>query len=66
MDKAVASFAPNTAWMRYPTSNEYDMNGGGTSAPTPQVAAACALWLEKNGKQYSGTGPESKLAGRPF
>jgi subtilisin family serine protease len=53
MDKAVASFAPNTAWMRYPTTSEYDMNGGGTSAATPQVAAACALWLEKNGKRFS-------------
>jgi predicted metalloprotease with PDZ domain len=24
------------------------MNGGGTSSSTPQVAAACALWIENN------------------
>jgi hypothetical protein len=29
-----------------------DMNGGGTSAATPQVAAACALWIEKNGAAF--------------
>ena len=28
------------------------MDGGGTSASTPQIAAACALWLKQYGSQF--------------
>jgi hypothetical protein len=52
MDKAIASYAPNTAWMTMGTACDYDMDGGGTSASTPQIAAACALWLQKNKAAY--------------
>jgi subtilisin family serine protease len=52
MDKAIASYAPNTAWMEFGTARGYDMNGGGTSASTPQIAAACALWLQENKSKY--------------
>jgi len=52
MDKAIASYAPNTAWMEFGTMRAYDMNGGGTSASTPQIAAACALWLQENKSKY--------------
>jgi len=30
----------------------WDMNGGGTSASTPQIAAACALWLGHYGTLF--------------
>lgn len=46
MRKAVAAPTPNVPWMRHLTENGWDMDGGGTSASTPQIAAACALWLE--------------------
>ena len=46
MDKAVAGYTPNVAWMDAKTTpNGFGMHGAGTSASTPQVAAACALWL---------------------
>ena len=47
MDKAIASYTPNVAWIKYDTDVDYDMNGGGTSSSTPQIAAACALWLDR-------------------
>jgi hypothetical protein len=47
MEKAVAGFTPNVAWMIFnDLPAGFEMSGGGTSASTPQVAAACALWLE--------------------
>jgi subtilisin family serine protease len=52
MDKAIAAYAPNTAWMTMGTACDYDMDGGGTSASTPQIAAACALWLQRNKTSY--------------
>jgi hypothetical protein len=46
MEKAVAGFTPNVAWMDFQhPPNGFSMDGGGTSASTPQIAAACALWL---------------------
>ena len=53
MDKAIASYTPNVAWIKYDTDVDYDMNGGGTSSSTPQIAAACALWLEQNRGKFS-------------
>ncbi len=53
MEKAVAGFTPNVAWMKRDLLPDgFDMNGGGTSASTPQVAAACALWLERFGSRF--------------
>jgi hypothetical protein len=37
MDKAIASYTPNVAWIKYDTDVDYDMNGGGTSSSTPQI-----------------------------
>lgn len=51
MDKAISAYTPNVAWMDMKTGG-YSMDGGGTSASTPQVAAACALWLQRYKGQY--------------
>ena len=53
MEKSVAAFTPNVAWMdRTRLPDGFDMSGGGTSAATPQIAAGCALWLQLHGNQY--------------
>lgn len=49
MKKALGASTPNVPWMRLGSPTAWDMNGGGTSASTPQIAAACALWLSKYG-----------------
>ncbi len=48
MDTAMAAYTPNTAWAKYACTNIVDFDGAGTSAATPQVAAAAACWLQKN------------------
>ena len=52
MKKALAAYTPNVAWMSFKSAHGWDMDGGGTSASTPQIAAACALWLSKYGDQF--------------
>lgn len=52
MKKAVGAYTPNVPWMCYNTKYGWDMNGAGTSASTPQMAAACALWLAKYGSVF--------------
>jgi hypothetical protein len=42
----IAAYGPNTMWLS--GSNTASLTGGGTSAATPQVAAAAALWLDYN------------------
>jgi hypothetical protein len=49
MEKALGAATPNVPWMRLGSPTAWGMNGAGTSASTPQVAAACALWLSKYG-----------------
>jgi subtilisin family serine protease len=49
MDEAIAGYSPNVPWARYTRGgpgNLLDLDGAGTSAATPQVAAAAALWLQ--------------------
>ena len=48
MDTAMASYTPNTAWAKYACLALIDFDGAGTSAATPQIAAAAACWLQKN------------------
>jgi Subtilase family len=48
MNTAVAAATPNVPWARLGCSDIIDFDGAGTSAATPQVAAAAALWLQKN------------------
>jgi hypothetical protein len=47
MDHAVSAYAPNIPWAVFGCPDVIRRNGGGTSAATPQIAAAAALWLEK-------------------
>ena len=44
---AMAAFTPNIPWAVYGCPDLLRLNGQGTSAATPQVAAAAALWIEK-------------------
>jgi Subtilase family len=53
MDKAIAAYTPNVAWMLFRTTDGFDMDGAGTSASTPQIAAACALWIQLYGANYA-------------
>ena len=48
MDTAMAAYTPNTAWAVYACTALIDFDGAGTSAATPQIAAAAACWLQKN------------------
>jgi hypothetical protein len=52
MATAIAAYTPNIPWARLGVSDWVDLDGGGTSAATPQVAATVALWLHKNGGSY--------------
>lgn len=49
MEEAIAAYTPNISWSRMGNQNPSclaDLDGAGTSAATPQVAAAAALWLD--------------------
>jgi len=48
MDTALAAFTPNAPWARLGCSSIVDLDGRGTSSATPQIAAAAALWIQKN------------------
>jgi hypothetical protein len=48
MDTALAGYTPNTAWAEYDCTSLIRFDGCGTSAATPQIAAAAACWLQKN------------------
>jgi hypothetical protein len=48
MDTALAAFTPNTPWAEINCAGIIDMDGGGTSSATPQIAAAAALWLQRH------------------
>jgi len=47
MTAALTAWTPNISWAKFGCPQAIDMDGAGTSAATPQVAAAVALWLEK-------------------
>lgn len=47
-DTSMAAFTPNVPWAKFGCPEIIDLDGGGTSAATPQVAAAAALWIQKN------------------
>src|SRR6267142_1672486 len=47
MTAAIGAYTPNIPWPVFGCPNVIRLNGEGTSAATPQVAAAVALWFEK-------------------
>ena len=47
MTATLSSYTPNIPWARLGCSTTIDQDGQGTSACTPQIAAAVALWYEK-------------------
>ena len=47
MKAAIAAYTPNIPWPLFMCGTVVRLNGEGTSAATPQVAAAAALWFEK-------------------
>jgi hypothetical protein len=55
----IAAYSPNIPWLSVrhtaqgPFADGVDLDGSGTSAATPQVAAAAALWLEKHRREFS-------------
>jgi subtilisin family serine protease len=48
MTAAVSAYTPNIPWPKHGCQSAVRLNGEGTSAATPQVAAAVALWYEKH------------------
>jgi Subtilase family len=48
MDTAMAAYTPNIPWAKHGCPDLVNNNGGGTSSATPQIAAAAALWIQKN------------------
>ncbi len=47
MTAALATYTPNIPWPVFHCGATIRLNGEGTSAATPQIAAAAALWYEK-------------------
>lgn len=47
MSAALAAYTPNIPWPKFGCQHIVDLDGQGTSAATPQIAAAAALWYEK-------------------
>ena len=47
MNAALAAYTPNIPWPKFGCRDRIRLNGEGTSAATPQVAAAAALWMER-------------------
>lgn len=48
MTAALSSYTPNIPWPVFGCGSVLRLNGEGTSAATPQIAAAVALWYEFN------------------
>ena len=74
MATALAGYSPNTPWAKFGCADIVDHDGDGTSAATPQVAAAAALWIQKyqdtvgslpRGLDARRSRPQSSLRLRP-
>jgi hypothetical protein len=52
MATAIAAYTPNVPWARFGEPDVVDFDGAGTSAATPQVAGAAALWIQKHRAGY--------------
>ncbi len=58
MGTAMAAYTPNTPWARLGCEQTVDHDGRGTSAATPQIAAAAALWIQTYKKDWDAKYPE--------
>jgi hypothetical protein len=54
MATALSGCTPNVPWAKFGCPDIVDHDGAGTSAATPQVAAAAALWIQLNRTAYDG------------
>jgi subtilisin family serine protease len=52
LETSIAAYTPNIPWARFGEPAIADFNGTGTSAATPQVAAAAALWIQSYRQAY--------------
>lgn len=57
MRTALSAFTPNVSWARLGCKTVVSMDGQGTSAAAPQIAAAAALWLRKYKQDLAGLPP---------
>ena len=48
MKTALGAYTPNVPWAEIDCGKVVDMDGAGTSAATPQIAGAAALWLAEH------------------
>lgn len=48
MNTALSAYTPNIPWAKLGCSTIIDYNGAGTSAATPQIAAAAAIWIQQH------------------
>ena len=53
MESAVTAYTPNVPWSEIGCPEVVGLDGGGTSAATPQVAAAAALWLQRYAAEHT-------------
>jgi hypothetical protein len=53
MDTALAAYTPNVPWAKFGCPGILRLNGKGTSAATPQVAAAVAIWLQHHQQHWA-------------
>jgi subtilisin family serine protease len=47
MRTALSAYTPNVPWAKLGCPEIVDLDGAGTSAATPQVTAAAAIWIQK-------------------
>ena len=55
MATALSAYTPNIPWAEIGCEKIVDMDGQGTSAATPQIAAAAALYLQKHRVLFDAT-----------
>lgn len=53
MATALGGYTPNVPWAEFGCGSLVCMDGAGTSAATPQIAAAAALWIAKHGTELA-------------